>query len=348
MLEDDEASHLIAYEPTNTKRDGKFRSIEVRLPRHAEFTVRARRGYFAPDDRKQTARSDATAPPLAGVAAPAFDEAEARAALEAPLPSKGAPVQMSADYLELPAGGPQVVVRAHVDLSGVRWREAGERRQATVELVCGVYDAKGKPVGAPFGRKTELDLGPEEFKQAVASGVQYQQQVPLGPGRYQVRLAAREPKAAPFGGAQQWVEIPALGEKKLAMSGVFLSSAATSVGDSSGEGAALRDVHTLRRFKPTDSLYFQFYVYNPKVDEKGASDVVVQAQIWSEGKVVAASKAKAAALDTKDGVPVPETNGMPLESLAPGSYELRVVVVDRKANATVFRRVDFTLERAEG
>jgi hypothetical protein len=253
---------------------------------------------------------------------------------------------MSAEYLELPPGGPQVVVRAHGDLSGVRWREAGERRQATVELVGSVYDGKGKPVGAPFGRRTELDLAPEEFKQAVASGVQYQQQLPLSPGRYQVRLVAREPKAAPFGGAAQWVEIPALGEKKLAMSGVFLSSAPTSAGDS--PGAILRDAQTLRRFKPSESLYFQFYVYNPEVDDKGRSDVVVQAQIWSEGKVVAASKPKAAALDAKDGVPVPETNGMPLESLAPGPYELRVVVVDRKANATVFRRVDFTLERAEG
>jgi VWFA-related protein len=349
MLEDGEASHLIAYEPTNTKRDGRFRRIEVRLPRHAEFTVRARRGYLAPDDRKQTARSDRPAPPLAGVAAPpVFDEAEARAALDAPLPQNGTPVQMTADYLELPPAGPQVVVRAHVDLSGIRWREAGERRQATVELVCGVYDAEGRPVGAPFGKQTELDLGPEEWKRAAEAGVQYHQQVPLRPGRYQVRLVARQPKLAPFGGAAQWVEIPELGDKKLAMSGVFLSSAPASTSDSSGAGgsASLRDSHTLRRFKPSESLYFQFYVYNPRVDDKGKGDVVVQAQIWSEGKVVAASKPRAAALDEKEGVPVPETNGMPLESLAPGSYELRVVVVDRSVNATAFRNVDFTVERA--
>jgi VWFA-related protein len=348
VIEDDKASHLIAYEPANTKRDGKFRTIEVRLPRHAEFTVRARRGYFAPDDRKQTAGSDLPARPAGIAAPPAFDETAARAALETPLPPSGAPVQMSADYLELPPGGPQLVVRAHVGLQGIHWREAGERRQATVELVCGVYDASGKPVGAPFGRQSELDLGPEDAKRAAETGVQYQQQVSLRPGRYQVRLVAREPKLAPFGGAAQWVEIPELGDKKLAMSGVFLSSAPTSAGDASGAGggATLRDSHTLRRFKPSESLYFQFYVYNPRVDDKGKSDVVVQAQIWSEGKVVAASKPKAAALDKQEGVPVPETNGMPLESLAAGDYELRVVVVDRAVNATAFRRVDFTVERA--
>jgi hypothetical protein len=35
---------------------------------------------------------------------------------------------------------------------------------------------------------------------------------------------------------------------------------------------------------------------------------------------------------------------MPLEGLAAGPYELRVVVVDRKANATIFRKVDFTVD----
>jgi hypothetical protein len=35
---------------------------------------------------------------------------------------------------------------------------------------------------------------------------------------------------------------------------------------------------------------------------------------------------------------------MRLEGLDPGGYELRVVVVDRKANVTASRKVDFTVE----
>ena len=33
MLADNESFYLVAYEPTNTKRDGRFRKIELRLPR---------------------------------------------------------------------------------------------------------------------------------------------------------------------------------------------------------------------------------------------------------------------------------------------------------------------------
>lgn len=46
----------------------------------------------------------------------------------------------------------------------------------------------------------------------------------------------------------------------------------------------------------------------------------------------------------KDAVPVPETNVMALEGLAAGAYDLRVVVQDRKAGATTFRRVPFTID----
>ena len=50
MLKDTETYYVLAYEPTNTKRDGGFRRIEVRLPGVPGARVRTRSGYFAPDD----------------------------------------------------------------------------------------------------------------------------------------------------------------------------------------------------------------------------------------------------------------------------------------------------------
>ena len=51
MLKDTETYYVLAYEPTNTKRDGGFRKIEVRLPGIRASRLRTRSGYFAPDDR---------------------------------------------------------------------------------------------------------------------------------------------------------------------------------------------------------------------------------------------------------------------------------------------------------
>jgi hypothetical protein len=136
--------------------------------------------------------------------------------------------------------------------------------------------------------------------------------------------------------ASQRLQLPDLTDQKLMMSGVFLASA--------GEGPTMRDAQARRVFARGTSVAFQLYVYNAKADEKGVRDVVLQAQIWSAGKVITASKPQPAALQSSDGVPMPETNVMSLEGLDPGPYELRVLVVDRKANLQILRRTDFTVE----
>jgi len=340
MLQDDEAFYLIAYEPANPKRDGRFRRIDLRLPRHPDYVARTRKGYFAPDDRGDSARSDRL--PAAVIRPPPLDEDEARAVLGAPLPPNGIPVRLTADYLDLPPAGPQAVVQAQVDVAGLPWRVVNGRHRAEVDLVGGLFDATGAPVGPPFGRHYELDLPPAEYERATRTGIVYRQRLGVRPGRYEVRLVARAPRDAPLGGSAEWVEVPDLGEKKLALSGVFLSSAGPISGPGGGE--TLRDAQAARHFARRESLYFQLYVYNPRRDDDGGTDVVLQAQIRSGAELVAASEPRPVTFQEKDGLPLPESNGMSLESLAPGGYELRVVVVDRKANATAHRTVDFTVE----
>ncbi len=43
--------YTLAYEPTNEKKDGKWRTIEVQLTK-PEYKVRARQGYYAPKEKK--------------------------------------------------------------------------------------------------------------------------------------------------------------------------------------------------------------------------------------------------------------------------------------------------------
>ena len=39
--------YSISYRPTNKRRDGSWRAIHIRLPRHPDAVARGRRGYFA-------------------------------------------------------------------------------------------------------------------------------------------------------------------------------------------------------------------------------------------------------------------------------------------------------------
>ena len=40
--------YTIAYRPVNTTRDGKWRTLEVKLTRGGDLVVRTRKGYRAP------------------------------------------------------------------------------------------------------------------------------------------------------------------------------------------------------------------------------------------------------------------------------------------------------------
>jgi hypothetical protein len=143
--------------------------------------------------------------------------------------------------------------------------------------------------------------------------------------------------AEQVGGAAVRVDVPDLRDGRLALSGVFLSSAPAA----DGADETLRDAHARRSFEAGDTLYFQVYVYNLPAR---ANDVVLQAQIWSAGRAVAASRAEPLPAAEPDGRPLLRTSAMSLAGLAPGSYELRVVAAQPASGATVTQRARFTLD----
>jgi len=105
MAKDTEAYYLIAYEPTNPKRDGAFRRIEVKLPKVRGAKVRTRSGYFAADD----SRLQASAPAVDGTRLDEQRRAEMGAALRAPTPLTGLPVRLAADFGSRDGAASQVV-----------------------------------------------------------------------------------------------------------------------------------------------------------------------------------------------------------------------------------------------
>ena len=84
MLDDNEAYYLMAYEPTNIKRDGRFRKIEVRIASRPELKVRTRTGYYAPDASKPAPPTRVAAPALTAPSL-SVSPAEARTLLSAPI-----------------------------------------------------------------------------------------------------------------------------------------------------------------------------------------------------------------------------------------------------------------------
>jgi hypothetical protein len=187
---------------------------------------------------------------------------------------------LKVELVDVPPAAPQAVVRAHLDLSGVTWKKEKGRQQAMLEILGGVYDASGRPLGLPFSKRLSFNLTPEEWRMAKAEGIPYTQPLALAAGRYQVRVIARDGKGKAVGGASEWIDVPEAKPRKLALSEIVLSAAPTA------DPAAFRASRT-SSFPRGGSLYFQVYVHNPAVTESGKSQATLHTQLRSGKDVIA-------------------------------------------------------------
>jgi hypothetical protein len=149
-----------------------------------------------------------------------------------------------------------------------------------------------------------------------------------------------------MGSASKWVEVPDIGKKQLTLSGVMLSAGSMDLNDLQLANTPYvpQPSSATRRFKKGGAIDAMVFAYNAKI-EKDAADLVIQSQIFSGGKLVYASPiAKMAIPESVDLQRIPYAARLSLDNFNPGSYELRLVVIDRLTKATAFRRVYFTVE----
>ena len=338
ILRDNETYYLLAYEPTNTARDGRFRKIQVQLRARPELKLRTRSGYFAPDERKATGLDPESDPETRR-------EREMAQALGSLFPLQDVPLRLAADFIALPPQGSQAVLKIHADLRNVPFQRKDDRYQADLEIAGAVYDEGGKLVGDVAGERAALNLTAESYVRTVSEGLILQKSVPLPPGHYQVRLAAREASRSLLGSVSQWIEIPDVDRRPLTLSSIFLLAdmplegppvAAGGAGSSDkSPGRAVADVQIDKTFGPGQGLHYAVHVYTPSAS---ASDLVtLQAQIWQGRRLVGVTP-KHELPDSPEGRRWSER--IALEAFPPGDYELRVVAT-RPAGGRAERRVGF-------
>jgi VWFA-related protein len=352
VLEDNEIYYVLAYEPAESYRDGRFREIKVRLPGRPELRVRTRKGYFAPNEKEAEKIAEKpkekSSERIAQEARRARDE-QIRTGLGSLFPLRGIPVELAADFLDLPSQGTVAAITAHIDANGIEFTQKDDFHLATLDLAGIIFDEDGK-AAKNFGERVNLQLNQRLFEHALRNGFSYRNLVRLKPGIYQVRLAVRQEGTARLGSASSWVEITDLSKKQLALSSILLSSQDRIANVSlwspqNAAGYQPRLTQASRRFKRNTNVDFLVFVYNAKADSQGFTDTVIQAQVFSGSKLVYASPLNRIAPQGEGDVArIAYAARLSLDSFDPGNYELRLVVIDRAAKTTAQRRANFTVE----
>ena len=226
VFEENASYYLIGFPPADTRADGKFRRVEVRVNRPG-VDVRTRNGYQA--DRPDDARRAALATPLG-------------AALSGILPKSDLPLRMSAIPLALP-GRRESAVALTV---GIRQpiREMSARSVEKVDVQVRAFDVEGRPFGS---KRLRADV----TIRADASGLaEYEvlTRLDLRPGRYQLRVAANIGSLATSGSLYHDVDVSNVSAQPISLSPLIWTATPGPIVASQGELKGLLDVvPTVRR-----------------------------------------------------------------------------------------------------
>ena len=140
----------------------------------------------------------------------------------------------------------------------------------------------------------------------------------------------------------QWVVIPDLRTGQLTLSSLMIGGQFLDDASARGSGPQVQ-LSVDHRFLRSDKLGYWIFVYNAKRNASGATDLVAETEVLRDGKVVLNNRSKLNN-DSPDRDRIPFGAALALQSLSPGSYELRVKIVDAVGGTNATQSIDFVVQ----
>ena len=326
--------YVLGYYPPNHPRDGRFHKIEVRVKRPG-VSVTARRGYAAPRGRtaeerkrdeaarlaREARRPDGrrTSTPLLGV-------------MTTPMQQTGLTFSVHAAPFKHTADEASVALAVEIDGSRLTYAAPNQKGQVSnkIELSFFGLNERGKALSAGWS-ELDLTLRPETRDRVAAHGVRVNPRINLPPGRYQIRIGARESVGGLSGSVFYDLEVPDFRKDKLMLGGLLITTPSVqqtpSIQPDAIASKLLPAPATSRReFPRSDVLAFYTEIYDNDTSRQARRIDVTVRLIAEDGTNIIVSRDELA--NGTSGEKPWESYGfakqIPLKALAPGRYALKV------------------------
>jgi VWFA-related protein len=344
-LKETSVYYLLAWKPER-EAQGRFHRIEVSVVGRPELTARMRRGFFDVEPEPVARKAKGTNGPKPAETTP---EAKLREAISAPYPNRGIPISLNLSYLNTPEKGGLLSTSMQFAGEFLSFSADAGKSKAVVDVAGSVYNDHGQ---AGFSFKDQLIISAPltDATRSFGRNFSYTFPVFLGPGLYQVRLAARDEKSGQTGSAHGWIEIPDLSSGRLAMSSLILGEGAmltaTNVSTNNQSPSDQVGLSVDHRFHRNSYLRFLVFVYGAaRAPSDSKPDVALQIQVVRDDQPVVTTALKK--VET-EGVPdlqrLPYAAEVPLEGLPGGRYFLQVTAVDRVSKRSASQQARFEIE----
>ena len=336
--------YLLGYAPPAHPRDGRFHRIEVRVKRPG-LTVTARRGYPSPSgkttqERKQDALERWNRERRAGGANET--SVELRSALNSPVQQPG--LMLSAQAVPLKGAAKEASVALVVELQGAELEFAPQPSGLMADTIEVSYFGLNDDGRAQRGTRSALNLAirPDTYQRVKATGIRLNARTPLLPGRYQLRIGARDPNTGKTGTVFYDVTVPDFAKTPVAMSGVLLAASGaaemlTPQRDPEAEKLLGAPATSRRDFRQAETLAWLAEIYDNTPAQQPRRIQVAARLVDEAGREVFASRD---VLANGEGGAAKwrvfgYTGRIPLKNIGAGRYLLRVEADDQFAETLI-------------
>ena len=192
VADNPEFYYILGFTPQNLKMDGRFHTLKVSLKSREKYDLQARRGYYAPKHDVDAAE-------------------EAKREIEDEVLSSeelhDLPVVLHTQFFKASDDSAKLTVLARVDVKRLHYKQADNRNQNDLTVVTAVFDRNGNFLQANE-KLLQMRWKSETLQSKLASGVTLRTSFDVKPGRYLVRVVARDTEQQLMSAENGAVEIP--------------------------------------------------------------------------------------------------------------------------------------------
>jgi VWFA-related protein len=332
IMEDQVGYYLLGYRPSSETFDRRFHQIKAKVKRSG-LTVRTRTGFVGVKEEEviQMKRG----------------RQSMNLAAASPFGPQDIEIGLASYFANSQNEGSVIRTLLHLNTGDLTFERVNDRHEATIHLYGVIFGDNGS-VLEEVTRRASLSLSPQGYEHALRDGLRLRLDIGVKrPGSYQMRVAARDEATARMGSAGQFVEVPDLKSKRLAMSGVVLRTVAEGF-DGANESQDAMTSPARRRFSSESDLFFGSVIYNAVLDpSSGKPNLTMEAKLFRDAKNIYSSPEMIVDLTNQPDLARVFTNGriQVNSSLGPGHYYLQVSITDKlaKKNSQVVQWVDFEI-----
>ena len=332
--------YIVAYYSTNTALDGKFRRVRVELPGGPDARLSHRQGYYADKSFANFTNADRER------------QLEEAFMLEDPITE--ITIAMELNYFALSRAEYYVPVSMKIPGSELNLARSRGAARTSIDFIGEIKDEYGITI-QNIRDSISVRLSDADAEQLARRPIQYENGYVLLPGKYVIKVLARDATTGRIGTFQTPFVVPNLVRetKQAPISSVVLSSQRVALGDElftvrqDAEAAAMNPlVFDGQKLLPSVTRVFSrnrdLLVYL-EAYQRGATNarplVALLSLFRGDDKVFeTAPLPVVGGMDTKS-MAVPIRFSVPLASIEPGRYECQVTVLDPETGKAAFWRM---------